>query len=261
MTLGVGMNLDLDLSRMALLLRELNNGTKSVELGTRLGFHKSMVASIKSWASHMSLLADGGSLSCFGKQLISFDPILQHPASHLLLYYHLARNPKAEAFYYIVNRFLYDAVVLNRQFDAVELYQAAVQGGIGANSQATKQLDREIALMRRTLLRAQAFGPLGILSSPKSHHFAVHTPVLLPAFVAYAIRTEWQENAVYMSFHEFEQLGHLARVCLLTRPTLVNALKSAEGLGYLRVQEEARLDRVSCVPQWNTTKLLEVIYA
>lgn len=260
MTLGVGMNLDLDLSRIAFLLKEVNDGVKNAELSIKLGFHKSMVASLKSWANHMGLLADGGGLSCLGDQLLSLDPTLEHPASRLLLYYHLGRNPKAEAFYYIVNHFLYEAAVINRQFEVTELYEAASQAGVGANSQATKQLGREIDLVRRTFSRSQAFGPLGVLISPNRQLFTVRAPVLTPAFAAYAAYIEWQQGTVYTNFHEFEQLGRLARVCLLTRPALVNMLKLAERSGYLHVQEEARLDRVSRVSQWDASKLLEAIY-
>jgi len=260
MTLGVGMNLDLDLARTATLLKAVDHGTKSADLSAQLGFHKSMVASIKSWASHLGLFAGVNSVSCFGRQLLKLDPTFENPISRLLLYYQLGRNPKAEAFYYIVNNFLYDAAVSNRQFDGDELHEAAAQAGVGANSQANKQFDREMALMRRTLSRPQAFGPLGVLSSQGNSCFTVHPPILSPAFVAYAVYTEWKEDTAYTNFDEFEQLGRLARVCLLTRPALVNTLKVAARLGYLGVQEEARLNRVSRVPQWDVMKLLEAMY-
>jgi hypothetical protein len=261
MTLGVGMNLDLNLTRTGLLLVGINQGMKNAELSSELGFHRSMVDSIKSWASHMGLLTDGSNLSKFGEQLLALDSTLEHPVSRLLLYYQLASNPKAEVFYYIINYPVYNAAVNNQPCDIAELRASVARATIGANSRAVKQRDKELALMLRTLYRPQAFGPLGILSSTSRQCFTVHHPLLSSAFVAFAVYSQWHGDAAYTGFDELEQAGHFARICLLTRPALVDALRIAENSGYLSVQQEAGFNRVSRVSHWNAAKLLEVLYA
>lgn len=261
MTLGVGMNLDLNLDRAALLLTRVSPRTNNEELGTELGFHRSMVSSIKSWSSHMGLLMSGSKLSDFGVKLLALDPTLQNPVSRLLLYYKLAGNPKAEVFHYLVNFFLYNAAVNKQQSDVTQLRTALAQAGIGINSQATKQLDKEVALMLRTLYRPQGFGPLGIISTSDRQCLVVHPPQLSPTFVAYAVYSQWQGDTAYTSFDELEQTGQLAHICFLTRPALVDALRMAENSGYLNVQQGANFNRVSRVAQWSDVRLLEELYA
>lgn len=261
MTLGVGMNLDLNLEEMATLLDAVAQGVKNIDLPSRLSYHKSRVASIKSWASHMDLFSSGSGVSSFGERLLRYDPAFQQPITRLILYYHLARNPKAEVFHYLVNYFLCDAALRNQTFDVVSLQEASNRVGLGAHSQALKQVNKELPLMFRTVRREQAFGGLGLLSSDTSKHFSVHPPILNPAFVAYAIYDEWSADIPYVSFEQLEQPGRLARVCLLSRSALVNVLRTAGRLGYIGVQEEAGFDRVSRVPEWNAERLLEVLYA
>jgi len=259
MTLGVGMNLDMDFDRTARLLGQVNSNSSNKELGDQLGFHRPMVDSIKSWARHMGLLTVEGKLSDFGSNLLALDPTLQHPSSRLVLFYRLASNPKAEVFYYLINCFLYNISVNQQSSDVTQLRNGLVQAGVGINSRATKQLDKEAVLMLRTLYRLQAFGPLGLVS--ERQNLVAHPPLLSPAFVAYAVYSQWKSDTAYTGFDELEQLGHLARICLLTRPALVDALRMAENSGYLSIQQSANFNRVSRVTQWNDLRLLEGLYA
>lgn len=261
MTLGVGMNLDLDLGRAAHLLAAIGAGKGPTELGPHLGFHKSMVASIKSWSRHLGLLDKDGHPTALAVRLLDVDPTLSQPVTLLTLYYWLARNEAAEAFHYLVNYFLYDALASDRAFEAADARAAAARAGIGAHSRAVKQRDREVGLMLNALRRRQGFGPLGVLSRDEAGRYHVHQPPLPPAFVAYAVYSEWVGDAAATKFDELEQPARLARVCLLPRPALVSALRAAERLGYLRVEEEAQFNRVSRVPGWDAAKLLEVLYA
>jgi hypothetical protein len=261
MTLGVGMNLALNFDRTARLLARVNPNITNEELCTQLGFHRPMVSSIKSWASHIGLLTTGNKLSDFGSNLLALDPTLQHYTSRLLLFYRLAANPKAEVFHYLINYFLYNAAINKQRSDITQLRNALVEAGVGANSQATKQLDKEVRLMLGTLYRLQAFGPLRIVSSNGNQCLIAHPPQLSPAFVAYVVYNQWQSNAAYTSFDELEQAGQLAHICLLTRPALIDALRMAENSGYLSVQQGASFNRVSRIAQWNDVKLLEELYA
>lgn len=260
MTLGVGMNLDLDLGRLAPLLAAVARGADTAALRAALGFHNSMVASLKSWARHMGVLVPRGGLTPLGARLLAHDPELRRPVTRLVLYDRLGRSPEAEVWHRLINHVLYEAAVAGRPFDAAGAREAVAHAGVGAASQALKQRDRDVALTLRALTRPQAFGPLGLLSAAGGGRFGVHAPTLPPAFVAYTVLDAWPAGAAHLGFDALERPGALARVCLLDRPALVGALRSAERAGYLRVEEEAGFDRISRADGWTPEAVLEAAY-
>lgn len=259
MTLGVGLNLALRLDRLAALLPLEDQGISVRDIGDRLGYHKTMTGSLRSWARHLGLLDDRGRRTQFCDGILGQDPELRQRATRVLLYASLSSNPDAEMFFFLVNHVLYDQALTGEWWATKDIEPASRAAGVGGRSSANRQHARELQLMLH-LLTAGAFADLHAVDRADGRIRA--NPIdLPPAIVAYLLVASWPANTAFRSFADLERPGGLARIALVRRVGLVHLLRAAEQAGWVVVEQEAGLDRVARVGEPDLDRLLAACYA
>lgn len=258
MTLGVGLNLTLRLDRLAPLLLIQDAGLSVRDIGDRLGYHKTMTASLRSWARHTGLMAERGGLTSLARRILERDANLEKPATATLLYAQLAMNPSAEMFFFLVNDVLYHHALGGEWFDPSEIEPAARMAGVGRGSSAGGQHRRELQLMLH-LLTSGAFAHLGAVERADGRIRASAID-LSPAIAAFVMAESWPPNTAFRSFSELERPGALGRIGLVGRAGLIRLLRAAEQAGWVVVEQEAGLNRVARVGRAASDQLLDACY-
>lgn len=258
MTLGVGLNLTLRLDRLAPLLAIEDSGLSVREIGDRLGYHKTMTGSLRSWARHLRLIDESGRLTPLARGVLQRDAQLERPATATLLYAQLAMNPAAEMFFFLVNDILYHHALDGEWFDPAEIEPAARMAGVGSGSSAAGQHRRELQLMLH-LLTSGAFAHLRAVERANGRVRA--NAVDLPTPVAALVLTEsWPPNTAYRYFSELERPAGLGRIGLVRRAGLIRILRAAEQAGWAVVEQEAGLNRVARAGNVTYDSLLDACY-
>jgi len=258
MTLGVGHNLALRLDRLAALLAVEDRGLSVQEIGDRLGYHKTMTGSLRSWARHLGLLDERGRRTPLALALLACDPNLGLPLTQALLYARLATNPDAEMFFFLVNDVLYHHSQSGDRFDTSDIESSARGAGVGGSSSATRQHRRELGLMLH-LLTSGAFGDLRSVE-PAGGRLRANPIDFPPSVVAYVLAASWPANTAFRSFSDLERPGGLARIALVGRAGLRQLLRAAEHAGFVVVEEEAGLNRVARVGDAGADDLVAACY-
>lgn len=247
------------------------SNNKSIFLGddsiARLGVGKNMVASIRHWATHCSVIEEGadGELAptmigdfLFGKKGV--DPYLEEPASLWLIHWLLCSNSSKTTWFWVFNHFM--GTIFKRD-DLVEGLMSLVESRDWRRV-SEKTVERDVqCFVRMYESRSSAIsgiaeesldsplGELTLIRGTKDYFHLVRSakPTLPNGVFAYALDMFWNRHgsARTLSFEAIaHQPGSPGRVFLLDEADLADRLVALEDAtkGVFRWSETAGLKQV-----------------
>lgn len=208
MTLGVGRGINLNFDTLADLMEaaeSAHTGFDVAGLAALTGFHPNKVKGQQSWARAMGLVR-GTEITSLGQELQRRDPRLANPVTRGACYVELAGNPQAEVAFYMCQEYLPMIAARGEDFSIEGAVATLRNAGVGADSHAAQQPQRDISLFVASLRSSLAFDMLGLLHEIRPQCYGISALQAEPALVGYALLRYWPERTVHLRVAETHRL-------------------------------------------------------
>ncbi|MCL0034306.1 DUF4007 family protein [Dehalococcoidia bacterium] len=200
----------------------------------------------------------GTGVTPLGHLLLETDPFMTRHITHWLLHYKISSNPSAEVWFWTTNFFLQNGLT----FTMDDAENALWNADIGRDSR--EHLRKALRLYVRGYIDSDALGGLGILRCHDSQTYQVETPSdINPLVIGYALY-EQRNTGLRTSTATIESLlstaGSVGKIFLLTRGSLLEALRQLEFRGLVTVAQVADLDNIGYTYEGQAFDILKTCY-
>ena len=263
MSIGIRCKLDLDFKTGLKTLYSINEnpGLNNDELVSLVGVNFPKIRAYKNLLRVLGLYLNKN-VTQIGKYILFNDKYLDNALTKWLLHYQLAKNPVAEVWYHLTNRF----IPRLSEFTKEQAINALLRNGVGANVSKAKfeHFKDDIKFfIDKAFSEENNLAGIGYLS--KSGKYKKTNPRQLhPLLIAYILFDQRKENYPEVKTVSINELltadGNVGKVCLLNRENLEKFLYQLQGMGYLVVSKFADLDQVAFKFEGDPLEILEEYY-
>jgi len=264
MSIGIRckLNLDFKTSLKALYSINENPGLKNDELVSIVGVNFPKIRAYKNLLRVLGLYVSKN-VTQRGKIILLKDRYLDDALTKWLLHYLLARNPEAEVWYYLTNKFIPKL----SEFTKEQAMNALIKNGIATNVSRAKFehfKDDVMFFIDKAFSDKNNLAGIGYLSKESDRYRKTYPQQLHPLFVAYVLFDQRKEKYPEVKTVSINELltadGNVGKVCLLNRENLEKFLYQLQGMGYLVVSKFADLDQVAFKFEGDPLEILEKYY-
>ena len=245
MTVGVGKNMSLKISRLGMFFQAFasNEGANVFEISEYLKRNEAMTRSYRSWLIHLKLLTEKNYLTELGKLVLSYDPELQQVRSIPLVYSLIVSNPVAVVFYTLINNIFYPNSFRGvYNINKKEIKESLQRAGIGISS-TDKQVKKDLNLSLNALTDDECFQPLNLCRPIGKNTYRIFPHIPSPKLATLILFIFRQSNSS-PSKKEIFQPGNFSRIFLLSNSQTNDLLAKMQQKNLIRIREYANVSEV-----------------
>jgi len=245
MTVGVGKNMSLKISRLGMFFQAFadNESASISEISEYLKRNEAMTKSYRSWLIHLKLLTEKHYLTELGKLVLFYDPGLQQARTIPLIYSLIASNPHAEVFYTLINNVFYSNSFRGvHDINKEEIREGLQRAGVGISS-TDKQVKKDLNLSLNALTDDECFQPLNLCRPVDKNTYRIFSHIPSPELATLILFIFKQSNSSPAKKEIFHP-GNFSRIFLLSNSQTDDLLAKMQQKNLIRIREYANVSEV-----------------
>ena len=262
MAIGFSQTFGIELKVFSAAMRTFSAEGKlsRAELMQKIGVGDNRAEAVVTWLGKLGLRDNKERcLTPLGKFLIEKDAYLKNITTQWILYYQLAKNPDAEVWYYLSNRF----ITSRREFTSKDAMQSLELAGVGQNS--PRHLKSDVHIFLQALTDSKALKELNLLEKIGTDRYKIkNCKGIHPFLVGYILFDQKQTLYPNVSTINIKELltadGNVGKVCLLSRDKLEDFFKQLQQMGYIAISKFADLDQIAFKFEGHAIQILKGCY-
>ena len=260
MGLGFSYTFGLDKPSLSAALQALNTkpGVSDLDLGREIGVGGKKGIAYSAWLLYLGLRETAHrELSKLGALILENDPYLNKPLSLLLLHYQLCSNPNATVWWALANK----VIPRNNEISVDKAVETLTSLGVGVNN--LKNLRSDVGVFFATYRAARIFGSLNYLNAVGENTYVPakpEPPPLLLAYILYSKREGNLRTSTTSLANILSEDGQIGKVFLLTRTSLLEALRQLEFKGFVTIAQVADLENIGYTYDGKALDILKMCY-
>jgi len=262
MAIGFSQTFGIELKVLSAAMRTFSAEGKlsRAELMQKIGVGDNRAEAVVTWLGKLGLRDNKKRcLTPLGKFLMEKDAYLENITTQWLLHYQLAKNPDAEVWYYLSNRFITN----RREFTSKDAIQSLELAGVGQTS--PRHLKSDVHIFLQALTDSKALKELNLLEKIGIDRYKIkNCKGIHPFLVGYILFDQKQTLYPNVSTINIKELltadGNVGKVCLLSRDKLEDFFKQLQQMGYIAISKFADLDQIAFKFEGHTIQILKGCY-